>query len=367
VIASLRERIARARQSLVRLLRARLAWLTTERLDFNGERGDDYAFAVVIGREHYRERRKRYPIASRAELLRVIALETNRRPGVFARIGPLLDNVREVQFFELPDSFLAEPPRALFWIPESVVVSLTLKDTDVATISRGEFCYYVSRSGTNQLRGGAIVTPELFRMAAGVPLDGLNREFLDSALLPHLEIGLRRLSAEDWWSFRGPELQRTVGELWRPTTALIAGTALLYLGIATVYLHGTLVFRQWQLDRLGAEVTPLLAAQRRVDELAAERSSMKSILEARVAAWPTWEIATQVWTHEGSFSSIAFKDGEVVIEGRAPSAIKVLEGLDARKDVSTARFDSAVRQVDNAQQFVIRLRHAGRPEVGRGP
>jgi hypothetical protein len=176
---------------------------------------------------------------------------------------------------------------------------------------------------------------------------------------------LRRLGVEDWWSFRGPELQRRLRELWQPATALIGVVAVLYLGAATAYLHGTMAVRQWQLDRLGSAVTPLLAAQRRVDELAAERAAMKRILDSRVAAWPTWEIATEVWVHGGSFTSIVFKDGEVVIEGRAPSAIKVLEGLDARKDVVDARFDSAVRQVDNAQQFVIRLRHVRRSEVGR--
>jgi hypothetical protein len=365
--SSFGERLTLLRQSLARRIRARLIWLTHERVTFGGESGSDYALVVVIGREHYRERRKRYPIVSRAELRRVIDLETSRRPGVFARIGPPVDNSREVQFFELPATFLANPPRGLFWIPEDVVVSLTLEDTDVAAIARGDFCYYLSRSGTNQLRGGAIVSPTLFRMAAGVPLEGNDREWVDAALLPVLEAGLRRLSFEDWWSFRGPEFQRVIGELWRPAAVLAAGVAIVYLGLASAYLHGTLAFRQWQLDRLGPEVTPLLAAQRRVDDLAAERASMKKVLDAKTAAWPMWEVATQVWASGGSFTAISVRDGEMVIEGRAPSAIKVLEGLDARKDVSNARFDSAVRQEDNAQQFVIRLRLVGRPKDGRVP
>lgn len=359
------DRLDSIKRQLARALRARLVWLAADRLSFNGEPEDRFALLAVIGREHYREYRKKYPIASRSELSRVIDLETHGRAGVFYRIGPLADNFREVQFFELPDAFLAAPPRALFWIPESVVVSLTLAQSDVAAVSRDQFCYFVASSGINQVRGGAIVSPVLFRMAAGVPLEGIDQELTGAEIFPALERGLRRLRPDDWWSFRGPEFQRSLGELWRPILALTASLALVYLTAVSAYLVGALALREWQLEKLGPEVTPLLEAQRKVDLLAAERTSMKNVMDRRIAVWPMWGIATQVWAAGGSFTGVSFRDGEVVIDGRAPSAIKVLETLSARKDVVSAKFDSAVRQAADQQQFVIRLRLARSRDDGR--
>lgn len=357
-------------QSLERFFRrellSRLVWLTHERLGFDGEQSDKYAFAVVVGREHYRERRKKYPIASRAELRRVIALETLGRAGVFARIGPLVDNAREVQFFELPDTFLASPPRSLFWIPESVALSLALTETDVATVRRGDFCYFLSSRGTNQLLGGAIVSPKLFRMAAGIPLDGADRQFEGSEdVVAALKSGLVRLRPEDWWDFRGPEFQRAAGELWRPATAFVAGFGFLYLVMVSAYLSGALALRQYQIERLGPEVTPLLQAQRQIDSLAAERAAMKRIVDSRVAAWPMWEIAADVWADGGSLTSMSFNGGDVILNGVAPSAIKVLERLAARKGVVWARFDAGVRQSNEGQQYVIRVRLTGSVAGGR--
>jgi hypothetical protein len=365
-MARIRQLLDAVWRAVQRELRFRLVWRSSARLAFTREVSDKFALLAVIGREHYRERRVRYPVSSRQDLARIVALETRGKSGVLTRIGPLVDNARSVQFFEVAESFVANPPRALFWIPESVVVAIALDEAEVATVARDNFRYYVAQSGVNQLHGGAIVSPALFRMAAGVPLEGLDREIDGVGVLPLLERGLRRLSLEDWWSFIGPEFRGIAKELWRPAAAGVAAVGLLYLLSASAYLSGALAFRQWQLDRLGPTVTPLLEAQRRVDALVAERASMRKVFDARVPAWPVWDVATEVWASGGSFTRLAFKDGELVIDGRAPSAVKVLEGLSARKDVSAARFESAVRQAGDQEQFVIRLRLNGRASGGRG-
>ena len=355
----LRERLGVLLERLRYKALERLVWVGQQRLTFNGELSDQYALVAVIGREHYTERRKKYPIASRADLAQVIALETSEREGVFARIGPLVDNAREVQFFEVSSALLVAPPRALFWVPESVVLSLALTDSDVATVSRGGFCYYLSNRGVNQLRGGGIVSPSLFRMAAGIPLAGTDREFADSEVLSGLKSCLSKLRAEDWISFRGPEIDAAIGELWRPVAALIAGSTLLYLVLISAYLSGSFALRQFQIERLGGEVTPLLEAQRKIDALAAERAAMKQVVDSKLAAWPMWEVATEVWAGGGAITSLAFRSGDVLINGTAPSAIKILERIAARKDVAWARFDSGTRQSAGDERFVIRMRFVG--------
>jgi len=167
------------------------------------------------------------------------------------------------------------------------------------------------------------------------------------------------LRLADWISFRGPEFDSAIDELWRPVTALIAGSSLIYLVLISAYLSGGFALRQFQIERLGPEVTPLLEAQRKIDSLVAERAAMKRVVDSKLAAWPMWEVATEVWAGGGVITGLSFRSGEVLISGAAPSAIKILERIAARKDVAWARFDSGTRQSAGDERFVIRMRFVG--------
>lgn len=356
MMSFLKQHLTGIKSRIIAALRLRLIWVTRDRVTFNSDAGTQFGLVAVIGREHYRERRKRYPVASRAELARVITMELGGQSSVFWRIGPLVDNAREVQFFELSSALDATPPRAFFWLPESLVLSLALGPTDIATIRRGEFSYFLAHNGVNQVRGGAIVSPLFFRMASGSPLEGCDHELVEADAIPFIETGLLRLRIEDWWSFRGIEWRVAVRESWRPVVALMATATVLYLGAVSAYFAGTMAWREFQLERLGAEVTPLLQAQREIDLLVAERGSMQSVFQTRVPAWPMWEVASTVWSAGGAITSLSFDDGAVIVNGSAPSAVKVLEAVASSKGISAAKFESGVRQSSNLQLFVIRAK-----------
>lgn len=359
MISPLTEKLKIAIGGLRQRFLSRVIWLTNERRNLNADVTEEYAIVAVIGREHYSERRKKYPISSRTDLARIVALEIGERRGVFARIGPFVDNAREVQFYEVSRVLLAAPPRALIWVPESVVLSVALTDSDVATVCRGDFCYYLSRRGLNQLRGGGIVSPILFRMAAGIPIYGVDHEFTDDVILASLPTLLTKLQPSDWVTFRSPELDAAVSELWAPMTTAIAALSLVYLLVISAYLSGGIALRKYQIERLGPEVTPLLDAQRKIDSLVVERTAMNRVVDSKLAAWPMWEVAAEVWAGGGAITNLSFRSGDVLIYGTAPSAIKILERVAARKDVAWARFDDGTRQAAGDERFVIRLRFVG--------
>ena len=356
MISRLHHHLASCRSHLRSIVLSRLVWLMQDRLSFDGDAVQHYALVAVIGREHYREWRKSYPVVSRLELSRVISLELSGRTDVFWRMGPPLNNVREVQFFELSSAVGENQIRALFWFPESLVASAALSSGDVATISRNDFCYFLSGHGVNQISGGAIVSPGLFRMAAGLPLAGDDREFMGAGLLPLLRSGLVRLTLDDWWRFKSPEGKRVASGLWQPVAALSAFVVLVYLGLISVYLFSAQALRERELAGLGPEVTPLLEAQRQIDVLVAERTAMQQVFESRVPAWPMWEVAATAWSSGAAITTLSFKDGEITINGSAGSAIDVLQALAKSKGVSEARFESGVRQSANEQLFVIRVK-----------
>lgn len=340
---------------------SRFVWVAEERRTFNGDSSDEYALVAVIGREHYVESRKRYPILNRADLGRVIEVEKRGREGLFSRIGPVIDSSREVQFFCFSETLKARSPRAVFWVPESLVLALSLSDEGVATVRRGQFCYFISSRGRTQISGGGIVSPTLFRMAAGIPLSGLESTLDDEGVLSILRRFIFRIKLEDWWNFRGPDFHRLFRDLWRPVIAITSVIFLAYLSLASAYLSAGVAVRQLQIDRLGSEVAPLLEAQRRIDFLSSERATMRQVVESRTEVWPMWEIAAEVWAAGGAINSLTFRSGDVVITGTAPSAIKILERVAAKKTVAWAKFDSGVRQAAQEQVFSIRFRFVARP------
>ena len=347
------------KQALREKLLSRIVWIAGDRRDLLNNISEKWALVAVIGREHYVERRKRYPISNRSDIARIISIETRGCKDVFIRIGALVDSAREVQFFDLTTNKFPLSPRSFFWVPESVALASGLAADDIAAVCRGEISYYLSGKGINQFRGGAIVSPTLFRMAAGLALKGTDSEFREDDVRAALPRALWKLRLEDWLSFVGPELKSALHDLWKPTSVSIMGVVLLYLAVVSIYLSSGLALRQYQIERLGAEVAPLLEAQRKIDSLVGERKTIQRIVESKIAAWPMWEVAADIWSGGGSITNLSFKGGDVIISGTAPSAIKTLERLSARKDVAWARFDAGVRQSGEGELFVIRFRFAG--------
>ena len=74
----------RLRQALAR----RVVWLTDGRRDASGETTESRALVAVLGREHYSERRRQYPILSRRDLDNVLKQELAGGLPTLAVVSP---------------------------------------------------------------------------------------------------------------------------------------------------------------------------------------------------------------------------------------------------------------------------------------
>ena len=87
----------RLRQALAR----RIVWLTDGRRDASGATTRSRALVAVLGREHYSERRRQYPILSRRDLDDVLKQELAGAPPTLAVVSAARDDRREVTFLRV--------------------------------------------------------------------------------------------------------------------------------------------------------------------------------------------------------------------------------------------------------------------------
>jgi hypothetical protein len=134
-------------------LQRRIVWLTDQRRDLGGESSSAAALVAVLGREHYIERRRKYPIHSRRDLEAVLRQELAQAPPTLTLIGEPDQEKREVTFFELRPGVLEKVGRALWLVPESAALARTLPRGRVASVERDGYRYFLSANGASQPAG----------------------------------------------------------------------------------------------------------------------------------------------------------------------------------------------------------------------
>jgi hypothetical protein len=351
---------ARLRSELAR----RVLWLTDARRDAFGDESAAMAIVVVLGREHYLERRKSYPVRSWRDLHRVLREELSGAPPTLTLIGPVIEDRREVTFFELLPGRLERAGRAVWLVPESVPLALTLPAQQVAVVRRDGLSYFLADSGVSQIAGGAVVTPALFAMAAGLDPDRAALELDRNQASARLWAGLRRLGLAAWLRLLTPAMSFDLGLAWRPL-APVAGAGLVgYLLLASGYLSFTETLRQRELAALGPEVDSLLRTQHEVERLSLEQGGLARVLRDRQPSYPVWRVAAQAWQHGASLEAVSLVDGSVTLRGTAAAATEILAALAADPGVSDARFGAPVRQLGGREEFVITLKLTGKGHDG---
>ena len=224
----------RLRQALAR----RIVWLTDGRRDASGETTGSRALVAVLGREHYSERRRQYPILSRRDLDGVLKQELAGGLPTLAVVSAARDDKREVTFYEFKPEVLAQVAPALMLVPESLALAATLPAGRVATVERAGFRYFLAAGGASQPEGGAVTSAELFAMAAG--LDASDAVTIPGEKLhDRIVSGLGQIRPETWLQLRMPSLGQRLEIDWQPI-ATIAGVGLVaYLALASGYLAVT--------------------------------------------------------------------------------------------------------------------------------
>ena len=351
---------ARLKERAQTFLATKLAWLTSERRDFHGLSTSEAALVVVIGREHYDERRVQYPVRSWFELSRVLRLETAGRGECISIIGPMIDDRREVTFFDLKDSIAARVGRAAFWVPESLLLSRAVERGEIVTIDRDQLQYYLAQGAISQRVGGLVRTPELFAFASGIAQETASVWSDESDLRARMLKALAALESAVWIRCLSPSITDEIRARWKPVSAIAAATFVAYMLLASLYLHSMIYWREHQIQSLGPEVGVLIAAQRHTDRLAEEQHGAARVLEGRRPTYFVWQVAATVWEKSGRFEALSWSDDQVLLRGKVQNAVDLLKALSALEGVEGARFVAPVTDDAGEQSFAIKLKLVGK-------
>jgi hypothetical protein len=346
------------RSRVLRLLESRTFWLTDARRTLQGAVSEAPALVVFVGREHYVEKRKRYPIRGWRDLDRVLKLELAGDTRTLTAIGPPEGDAREVVFYQLKPGVAERLGRTVLAVPESAALAGSAGEDAVVTVERDGFRYFLGDSGESQPAAGAIGSVALFSMAIGLSPDSVRGTWDRDAIVQRLLPGLWRMPRASLLRFLRPTLQGSLQVAWKPL-ALLAGAGLVgYLLLASAYLSLTLRAREAALEDLGPEVEQLLGTQREVEQLAAERTAVAELLAGRRDTYEIWRLAATAWQQGASLNGLQFVDGRVTLRGAAPTATDVLASLAKVPGASDVRFALPVRREGANEAFVIELKLA---------
>jgi hypothetical protein len=328
----------RLRQALSR----RIVWLTDRRRDASGDTTESRALVAVLGREHYSERRRQYPILSRRDLDSVLKQELAGGLPTLTVVSAARDDRREVTFYEFKPEVLSQVAPAFMLVPESLALAATLPAGRVATVERAGFRYFLASGGVSQPEGGAVTSADLFAMAAGLD-SGDAVTISGERLHDRIVSGLGRLKPETWLQLRMPSLGQRLEIDWQPI-ATMAGVGLVaYLALASGYLAVTREAREKELAGLGGEVEKLLVAQRDVDRMLSEQAGLAAVMADRRNTYRLWQVVSVAWSKGAQIKSVELRDATLTIRGDAAVATDVLAAIDAIPGFADAKFSAPVR------------------------
>lgn len=346
----------RSIQSFENFFRKRIVWVTDQRRDLNGQVSGGAALAAFIGREHYVERRRIYPVQSRIELLRILRLEAAVGNAGLIYVGPESSDGRLVTRYELKAKPTSEQFNALLWIPETLAISKSLRQGAYAEVHRNDLRYFVANDSRSQLAGASISDGDQFIIGAGLAANA-HRISLDAGSVSRiLKTSLKQFSPTELWELVSRDLSSAFWPMVRPLAVITGTIALLYLVLSSLYLLSFVQLREWQLEKVDALVAPLFKSEREIDLLSGRAISTAKLVDERVVSWPVWEVIPEIWKNQGFLIGLTLEADQVVLQARAPSAVTVLEAISKSPLVAEAKFESGVRQNAGQEEFTIALK-----------
>ncbi|WP_085282483.1 hypothetical protein [Colwellia chukchiensis] len=323
---------------------------------------------LVLGREHYFETSKDYPIASKRDLKKALQFDDNTAPfnGVTLRhIERLNEQSHRVTFWVInPKVFQVLATRPWLLLPESYVLAKNISpQASLASVARFNQTLFIAKTGLGIFSGiqsQYVNTIEQFAFATGAPLNnGDNQPIVTSKteFVSYLQQGLTQL---EFQHLAGFFLSREKTDWqqypWKMATIVSGSFLVCYFALSSAWL----VYKNHQLEQQLAQqseqVNIALNLQKQLRQQIQWQATLAQPLQQQTPYWNAWPLVLESIHAGARITGLAYKGNAITINGITKDdskATDILAKLSQNAMALAPSFSKPVRKHRGSEQFAI--------------
>lgn len=327
---------------------------------------------LIVGRQHYFETTKEYPIANLKDVKQAIELDDSLAPfdGVkLYKIERVDDKKHRATLWVIPktlfENFKSKP---LFVFPESYLFSLAIKSQiNTFSIELADKQLFVSKNNNglySAVRSQNLPSLQSFVLSTGNFSEGLQADnvYQKEESLSLLRTGLKKLLLSNFTSFVLPREKKAWRDYpWRSISAICILSLTLYLaGVSSwlVYKDSKL---SSEIEETRSRTTSSLSAQKAYQKELSDLKQLNLPIEKVEEYWQIWPLVILVGQAGTEVRAIQYKNQTYTLRGTSAKdkkATEVLAQISEFENVTSASFSQPVREYRGREEFVITLKVA---------
>jgi hypothetical protein len=364
--------LSRASDEVIRLALSRTAVLTEQLRGVSYQRGKTgYRYTdklpasvdiVVIGKEHYREENRSFPIQSWRELTKILSLErlANETDIMTYHIGDYIDGERKVVIWSCPrELFTSRQLKPLLVIPETLLL-IGAKPKQLVTLEReGQLFWFYDRQGQylSAAKKGLIVNTDMFKASAGLSPDVKQVLVDDSNYLPTLFSRLLPLSLTHLLALKTNLRQLEPLDLRQYAKYCGLSAALLFSGyfsLTSLYLKLRLNSAVEASQQTGDKTQQVFELKSELTAMEQRQAQLAGVSAVTGAPSVIWRLLSPLMKQGVKVNRLSYlPDGLFILNGIADKDTEVLAFLNSDPLVSSPQLRAATRTVKNKDHFSI--------------
>lgn len=317
---------------------------------------------VIIGREHYYESIKDYPIGSRAELKKALQMEQQHQPlkGMrFQHIQRIDAHNHRVTSWVLNQTlFEAFEGQPIWVMPESKLLAEALPE-GAYHIARPSGELFLCNSATQAVSGIPTVqvqSLETFCYMAGFPVEKIQPTLSASHLFTHLRDGCMNALPHALVTYLYTAGQRGGMQWpWKKLGAMVGACVIGYFAATS----GWLVYQNHRLDsQLSNNATNVeagLELKRQYREASAQAQFLAMPTAYSFEYWQVWPLLIEAVNSGSKIERVDYQGGALTIYGTSNKASELLSRLSQHPSVSALEIAAPIRKRRGTEHYAFRM------------
>lgn len=321
----------------------------------NRDWGKAYFPLVIVGREHYQESRKHFPVFQSSELDKIIKNlmdtpslyfpDSKDDSGTWVRIWSLSKTASEL----IKD-------KICLWLPESLLLESAVSQSCKIATRDGQQLYFAENGGVfvSSLAKGLYINPEYFLMATGMAMDTPVSAMNEKEYLADLQGHWSGLG----WS-RWIQVLRQQGYLtklskmasWKSILVGSAASLLVLLLAKAGYVHWQSYYLDEQLA--ATNIKPVMQLKKLAQEKSELITALGSASHGGGDVERAWQLMASLMEANVQVLRVNASGAKIEIRLQAKQATEALQLISELPFVKSAEFSTSVMESLGNKRFTI--------------